>query len=169
MAHYLVDLARRSVEHYLNKNDYLEEKNPPPEFLKRSACFVTIKKHGELRGCIGTIQPESDNLALEVIHNSVRSAVRDPRFLPMERRELAECNFSVDVLHDPEEISSKESLDPKRYGVIITQGSRRGLLLPDIGGVNTVDEQVSIAARKGGIDLSFPYTLERFEVERLKG
>ena len=139
----------------------------PPEMLHQQAgAFVSIHEHGRLRGCIGTIAPVTESLAQEIIDNAVSAATRDPRFNPITPDELEWLEISVDVLGEPEEISSRDELDVKRYGVIVTSGSRRGLLLPDLDGVDTVDQQVDIAMRKGGISPRDMYRLERFEVIR---
>ncbi|MBQ6312205.1 MAG: AmmeMemoRadiSam system protein A [Lachnospiraceae bacterium] len=165
-----VRLARETVEQYV-----LEHRKPrvkdmtdlPPEMLHQQAgAFVSIHEHGRLRGCIGTIAPVTESLAQEIIDNAVSAATRDPRFNPITPDELEWLEISVDVLGEPEEISSRDELDVKRYGVIVTSGSRRGLLLPDLDGVDTVDQQVDIAMRKGGISPRDKYRLERFEVIR---
>ena len=165
-----VRLARQTVEQYV-----LEHRKPrvkdltelPPELLHQQAgAFVSIHEHGRLRGCIGTIAPVTESLAQEIIDNAVSAATRDPRFNPITPDELEWLEISVDVLGEPEEIFSRDELDVKRYGVIVTSGSRRGLLLPDLDGVDTVDQQVDIAMRKGGISPRDKYRLERFEVIR---
>ncbi|MBR2752753.1 MAG: AmmeMemoRadiSam system protein A, partial [Lachnospiraceae bacterium] len=165
-----VRLARETVEQYV-----LEHRKPrvkdmtdlPPEMLHQQAgAFVSIHEHGRLRGCIGTIAPVTESLAQEIIDNAVSAATRDPRFNPITPDELEWLEISVDVLGEPEEISSRDELDVKRYGVIVTSGSRRGLLLPDLDGVDTVDQQVDIAMKKGGISTRDMYRLERFEVIR---
>ena len=135
--------------------------------LRRQAgVFVSIHKDGKLRGCIGTFLPTRDNIAQEIISNAVSAATRDPRFDPIRPEELKWLEINVDVLSAPEKISGPEELDVKRYGVIVSSGSRRGLLLPDLDGVDTVEEQISIARRKGGIHEGEKITLERFEVVR---
>lgn len=130
-----------------------------------AGAFVSLKKHGQLRGCIGTISPAYGNLAEEIAGNAVSAASRDPRFLPVEEHELNDLVYSVDILGKPEP-ATREQLDPKRYGVIVTLGSRRGLLLPDLEGVDTVEEQLRIACQKAGIRPDEPYAIERFEVIR---
>ncbi len=132
----------------------------------RAGVFVSLKKDGMLRGCIGTISPVQENIAQEIAHNAISAAASDPRFSEVTEDELSSLVYSVDVLSPPEKISSKKALDVKRYGVIVTKGSRRGLLLPNLETVNTVDEQIEIACKKGGIDKSENPELERFEVVR---
>ena len=132
----------------------------------RAGAFVSIHKHGKLRGCIGTIAPTADNVAQEIIHNAISAATKDPRFDPITEDELKWLEINVDVLGKPEKISSIKELDVKRYGVIVSSGYKRGLLLPDLDGVDTPEEQVAIAMKKGGIRESDHYTLERFEVVR---
>ena len=140
---------------------------PPEAFSTRAGAFVSLKKNGQLRGCIGTILPTREALAAEICANAVSAGCRDPRFSPVEAGELGELVYDVDVLSAPEDIAGPEELDPARYGVIVSCDGRRGLLLPDLDGVDTVDEQVRIAARKGGIDLADPdVRFQRFTVTR---
>lgn len=134
----------------------------------RAGAFVSLKIAGELRGCIGTIAAVQASLAEEIIHNAISSSTQDPRFPPVTIEELDKLEYSVDVLGAAEKIESPSQLDVKRYGVIVTKGYRRGLLLPNLEGVDTVEMQLAIAARKGGIDLSENPELERFEVVRHK-
>ncbi|MDR1246522.1 MAG: AmmeMemoRadiSam system protein A [Clostridiales Family XIII bacterium] len=163
-----VRLARRNVEHYVRTGKSIElPADTAREMLSRRAgVFVSIKKDGNLRGCIGTTEPTRSNIALEILSNSVSAAARDPRFDPIEPEELDSLSYSVDVLSPPVAIKSKDELDVLRYGVIVTRGNRRGLLLPNLDGVDTADAQISIARQKGGIRENEPYTLERFEVVR---
>ena len=132
----------------------------------RAGCFVSIKKRGELRGCIGTIAPVTGSLAEEIVRNAVCACSEDPRFDAVRPEELADLVISVDVLSPAEAVESKDSLDPSKYGVIVTSGYRRGLLLPSLEGVNAVDEQLAIACRKGGIAPDEDYAIERFTVRR---
>ena len=163
-----VKLARETVEKYVR--DGVLNSVPawaPDEMTGRKAgVFVSIHEDGRLRGCIGTILPVYGSIAEEIIHNAVSASTRDPRFDPIRPEELDRLEIHVDVLTEPERISGKEELDVKRYGVIVSSGSRRGLLLPDLDGVDTVDEQVEIAMKKGGITARDRITLERFEVIR---
>ena len=139
----------------------------PSEMLeKRAGVFVSLKKSGELRGCIGTIRPTAKNVATEIMQNAVSAGLKDPRFLPVDEDELLHLVYSVDVLGDAEKIDSKDSLDPKRYGVIVRKGFKTELLLPNLKGVNTIEEQLNIALKKAGIDENEDYELERFEVIR---
>ena len=163
-----VRLARKSLETYVRDGRMIKEPADLPEDMKntRAGAFVSIHKHGKLRGCIGTIAPTEPNLAMEIIRNAVSAATRDPRFDPIEADELEWLEINVDVLGEPEKIDSISQLDVKRYGVIVSCGHRRGLLLPDLDGVDTPQQQVEIAMRKGGIREGEHYTLERFEVVR---
>jgi AmmeMemoRadiSam system protein A len=134
---------------------------------KEGACFVSIKTlQGELRGCIGTILPTQPRLDLEIISNAVAASTRDPRFPPMRASELEGVTFSVDVLSRPEPVSDRGELDPAVWGVIVSRGMRRGVLLPDLEGVDTVEQQLDIAARKAGIKRSENFSIERFRVDR---
>lgn len=132
---------------------------------KRGAVFVSLKKDGNLRGCIGTIEPVHDNLAEEIANNAISAGLQDPRFLPVEETELKNLIYSVDVLSSPEECT-KEDLDPDVYGVIVSKGSRRGVLLPALEGVDTVEKQLSIALEKARIAPHEDYKIQRFKVER---
>ena len=135
-------------------------------YTRRAGVFVSIKEEGRLRGCIGTIQAVQESVAQEIIDNAVSASTRDPRFQPIEEDELDKLTISVDVLGDMEKISSPEELDVKRYGVVVTKGYKRGLLLPNLDGVDTVEEQLAIAKRKAGIKEQEEVSLERFEVVR---
>lgn len=163
-----VRLARESLEHYIKYRRKMEVPEALSEDLMntRRGAFVTIKKEGMLRGCIGTIEPTKKNLADEIIENAISAGTRDPRFPPVTEKELPNLVYSVDVLKEPEPISSIEELDPKRYGVIVSKGFRKGLLLPNLEGIDTPEEQVEIALEKAGIMKFEKYTMERFEVER---
>ena len=170
-----VRLARRSLETYIMNGKTISaaegmegfSEEEKAELLSRQAgAFVSIHEHGMLRGCIGTILPTEDSVAEEIIHNAISASTRDPRFDPITSSEIPYLDINVDVLGKPEPISSRDEVDVKRFGVIVTCGARRGLLLPDLDGVDTVDQQISIAMRKGGIRESDNYSLERFEVIR---
>ena len=163
-----VKLARRSLETYILEGSRIPvPEGLPEEMLKeRAGAFVSIHKHGKLRGCIGTIEPVTGCVAEEIIRNAVSAATQDPRFDPVTADELKWLEINVDVLGKPEKIASIDQLDVKRYGVIVSRGYRRGLLLPDLEGVDTPQQQVSIALRKGGIREDERYQMERFEVIR---
>ncbi|MDO4807153.1 MAG: AmmeMemoRadiSam system protein A [Coriobacteriales bacterium] len=165
-----VQLARQSLEAYVREGTRVQPSGGlPGELLStRAGCFVSLKVDGSLRGCIGTIAPTKKSLAEEICANAISAGTRDPRFRPVTASELDELVYDVDVLTTPEAIASKADLDPSRYGVIVsTKDGRRGLLLPDLDGVDDVDQQIRIAAQKGRIDLDFDdYQLERFEVVR---
>ncbi|MBQ2678258.1 MAG: AmmeMemoRadiSam system protein A [Firmicutes bacterium] len=165
-----VKLARASLESYILDGRRLKmpEDLPAEMTEKRAGAFVSIHKDGALRGCIGTILPTQDSVAEEIIENAIRASTKDPRFDPIRPDELKFLEINVDVLGEPESIDSKEKLDVKRYGVIVTSAGRRGLLLPDLDGVDTVDQQISIAKRKAGIGEDEPVNLQRFEVIRHK-
>ena len=128
--------------------------------------FVSLHIGGRLRGCIGTIGPTQENLAWEIIRNAVSAGTRDPRFPAVRAEELDELEYSVDVLGQPESVDALNQLDPRQYGVIVSFGHQRGLLLPDLDGVDTVEQQIDIARQKGGIRATDPYTLQRFKVVR---
>ncbi len=161
-----VRLARETVESYVNTRKVPELKTVPPEMTGRAGVFVSIHKGKALRGCIGTIGPTQKNIAEEIRQNAVSSATQDPRFPPISPSELADLNYKVDVLTDPEPVKSEKELDPKKYGAIVESGWRRGLLLPDLEGVDTVEKQIEICRAKAGIDYNEPVKLYRFEVKR---
>ncbi len=163
-----VQLARKTIEKYIisGRKPEVAEDLPAELRERRAGAFVSIKKDGQLRGCIGTIQPVQPNLAGEIIENAVSASVRDPRFSPIEPEELEFLVISVDVLGETEKISSPEELDTKKYGVIVTKGRKRGLLLPNLEGIDTVEEQIAIAKQKAGIKENEEVELERFEVVR---
>lgn len=167
--HPLVALAKETVETYVKNREVL---SPPatltPEMKEKAGTFVSIHKLGSLRGCIGTFEPYEENVAAEIITNAVSSATRDPRFPPIAPEELKDLDYSVDVLTAPEPVKDASQLDPKRYGVIVEAGGRRGLLLPDLEGVDTVDYQIAVCRQKAGISRDEPLNLYRFEVKRYK-
>jgi AmmeMemoRadiSam system protein A len=168
--HPVVELAREAVEEHVRTGRVIE----PPSGLsgvlaERAGVFVSLKKHGQLRGCIGTITPVTSSVAHETVRNAVAAATQDTRFLPVDIGELEGLEYSVDVLTPPEPVREKSQLDPGKYGVIVSKGTRKGLLLPDLKGVETVEEQLRIASLKAGID---PHgediRIERFEVMRYR-
>jgi len=163
-----VQLAKYSLEHYVRtgKTAKLPVDISAELTSSQAGVFVCIKSHGQLRGCIGTIAPITESIAHEILRNAVSAACEDPRFPPVSERELADLVYTVDVLAPLETIDSLEMLDVKRYGVIVTSGHKRGLLLPNLDGVDTVDEQLEIAMQKAGIREGEPVSLERFEVKR---
>lgn len=170
-SHPLVQLARQAMEEYVRNGVVIgAPKTLTPEMQEQAGTFVSIHDaHGELRGCIGTFLATQPNVALEVIHNAISAATRDPRFPPVMPNELDSLDVKVDVLSEPEPVAGPEELDPRRYGVIVeaVQGwHRRGLLLPDLEGVDTVDEQIRICRLKAGIGSHEPIRLHRFEVNR---
>lgn len=163
-----VNLAWQSLESYILKNKVLDlPKDLPSELIEKQAgAFVSIHKSGRLRGCIGTILPTTSCVAEEIIQNAISASTRDSRFNPISPEEIPDLEINVDVLSDPEPIDSPEYLDVKKYGVIVSSGHKRGLLLPDLDGVTSVAQQISIARQKGGISENEPISLQRFEVIR---
>lgn len=162
-------LARKNLDNYFNLGRLLtrEEVEDKKLLEDRKGVFVSLKMNGELRGCIGTIMPTTDSVGEEIIRNSLSAALNDPRFAPLKKEELVEIDISVDLLYPPEK-ANFEDLDPYNYGVIVTSGNKKGLLLPNLEGVENKEEQLEIAMNKGGISPSDKYTLERFKVERFK-
>jgi hypothetical protein len=164
----IVQLAKKAVETYVNEGKVIRPEELTPEMKQKAGTFVSIHKCGGLRGCIGTFEPTRRNVAEEIISNAISSATRDPRFPPVSPNELEDLDYSVDVLTKPREVESKEELDPKKYGVIVECGWRKGLLLPDLKGVDSVDEQINICCQKAGISPGEPVKLYCFEVKRYK-
>ncbi len=164
-----VRLARLSLETYVRTGQRL---GSLPDDLSEeltgqaAGAFVSLHTGGRLRGCIGTTVPTAENVAWEIVQNAVSAGTRDPRFPAVRADELEDLEYSVDVLGRAEPVDSPDQLDPKRYGVIVGYGNRCGLLLPDLDGVDTVEQQIGIARKKGGIRETDPYTLQRFKVMR---
>ncbi|WP_276933157.1 AmmeMemoRadiSam system protein A [Dubosiella newyorkensis] len=164
-----VKLARDTINDLIHENELvIPSASLPSEMLEdRAGVFVSIHKNGELRGCIGTTEPTEANVATEIVRNAIAASTRDPRFPAIQPWELEELEINVDVLGKPEIIEDESQLDVKKYGVIVSKNGKRGLLLPDLEGVDTITKQVSIAKQKAGLLADEPgCTLERFEVVR---
>ncbi|MBD3878458.1 MAG: AmmeMemoRadiSam system protein A [Quinella sp. 1Q5] len=163
-----VRLARYSLETFVKTHKPATLPKDLPEELtnRRAGAFVSLHKDGNLRGCIGTIMATQNTLAEEILQNAISACSRDPRFSPVTADELDDLEYSVDVLSEPERIFDVKALDVKRYGVIVENGGRRGLLLPDLEGIDTVEGQIAIAKRKAGIRADEKVALWRFEVVR---
>ena len=165
--HPLVALARKTIENYIREGKTI---SPPaemiPEMKERAGVFVSLHRKNALRGCIGTFAPTTENVASEIIRNAIASSTEDPRFPPVAADELGDLEISVDVLSAPEPVSSQSELDPKCYGCIVRSGFRSGLLLPDLEGVDTPEQQIAICKRKAGIDEEEKVDLYRFKVRR---
>lgn len=163
-----VALARQALTAYIKEGQMLPlPQGLPNEMTARKAgVFVSLHKQGQLRGCIGTIMPSTSSVADEIIQNAISASTRDPRFQPVGPDEIDRLEIHVDVLGEAEDITGLDELDPKRYGVIVSYGGRRGLLLPDLDGVDSAVQQVDIARQKAGIPADTPLKLQRFEVIR---
>lgn len=167
----LVLLAKEAVENYIEGRKRIEvPKNFPEEFLqKRAGVFVTIEKEGNLRGCIGTYLPVFENIGEEIIHNAISSATQDNRFGAVKKTELCHLSYTVSILNPPEKIKDISELDPKKFGVIVKSSGKSGLLLPDLEGVDTAAEQITICCQKGGIYLKednieiYKFTVEKYQ------
>jgi len=168
--HPYVELAKKAISDYLKgKKTPSMPSDLPPEMQKKAGVFVCLKKSGKLRGCIGTFSPSCQNIYQEIIRNAVSAANEDPRFPPVSEEELEELAYSVDVLSEPTMVHDISELDHTRYGVIVTKDFRRGLLLPDIEGVGSVQEQLKIAKLKAGINpADEDVVIYKFTVERYK-
>jgi len=162
-----VKLAIKAIESYVWDEKIVKA---PAEFLKersgKAGVFVSLKKHGRLRGCIGTFEPTTDNIAEEIIRNAIAASTQDPRFSPVTSEEVGELEVSVDVLTSPEKVGSVADLDAKKFGVIVQSGGKKGLLLPDLEGVNSPEEQITICKQKAGIFPDDEVELFRFQVTR---
>jgi AmmeMemoRadiSam system protein A len=167
--HPLVELAKKSIETYIRKGEIIE---PPetlsPEMKKKAGVFVCIKKDNQLRGCIGTFSPSQACVAIETIRNAISAATRDPRFHSVREDELEGLEYCIDILSPPERITDLKELNPKKYGIVLVCGNRKGLLLPDIEGVDTVEEQVRFTRLKACILPEEEPEIYRFEVKRYK-
>lgn len=168
--HPYVKLAREAIEEHLKSNKALSVTGELPDEMQiRAGVFVSLKKHGELRGCIGTFIPCEQNIFNEIVRNAIAAAKDDPRFPPVQTSELGDITVSVDVLSMPEKVADISELDPSKYGVIVAKGFRKGLLLPDLEGVDTVEEQLRIVRMKAGIDTAdkdvevFKFTVNRYK------
>lgn len=169
------EIAKKSVETYIRTGKIIETQPNLPEGLAclQKGVFVTIYKKinnaRELRGCIGTVSPTRENVAEEIIQNAIWAAAEDFRFNPVQEKELEELEYEVSLLNPPENVSSLEELDAKKFGVIIkTKDGRSGLLLPDLAGVDLPKEQIEIACQKGGIDPAEKFEIYKFTVEQHK-
>lgn len=161
-------LAREAVSFYLEHRDNLDVTPYRKEWMgEPRGTFVSIKKRGQLRGCIGTIKPTQPDLAWEIAANAVSAAFKDPRFPPVNREELPLLSYAVDILSPLEKVSQGD-LDPQRYGILVQKGSSRGLLLPDLPQIQTVNEQLELACEKAGISSQKGMKIFRFTVVRFK-
>lgn len=160
-------LARTAVETYVRESQVIQLASLPSNFAEQAGCFVSIKQNGRLRGCIGTVRPSAENLAEEIIQNAIAACSQDDRFFPVEEEELAELTYSVDVLEPEEEVTDTDQLDPSVYGLIVTDGERSGLLLPNLEGIHTVEEQIRYAKEKADIPSEQQsIKMYRFRVQR---
>jgi len=166
--HPVVELAKETVESYIREGKLPRLGELTPEMKERAGVFVSLHKHGQLRGCIGTFEPDKDNVAEEIMANAINSSTRDPRFPPVTASELDDLEYSVDILTKPEPVTDISELDYKKYGVIVESDWKRGLLLPDLEGVDSVEEQIAICRLKAGILANEPVKLYRFQVRRYK-
>jgi len=167
VADQFVELARQALTAWVVDHVKINPPKPLPGGMNKAAgVFVSLHIDDDLRGCIGTFKPTTENIACEIIDMAIEASTSDPRFPPVRPSEIANLDISIDVLGEPEPISSLDELDPKIYGVIVSSGYRRGLLLPDLEGIDTPQVQVEIAKRKAGIYGSSPVKLQRFKVTR---
>lgn len=166
--HPLVELAIQAIHEYLDAHTVIQVTAALQNaFPQPAGVFVSLKKNGQLRGCVGTFQPTQPTVADEVIHNAIASATRDPRFSPLTFAELEKIDCSVDVLTKPVP-ATRGDLDPQRFGVLVVQGSKQGLLLPDLEGIQTAEQQIRIAKEKAGIFADPDCVLFRFNVQRYR-
>ncbi len=167
--HPYITLARDSVGHFLNHHTKLPCPDPLSRDLQtRSGVFVSIKKGRQLRGCVGTLEPSEANLAVEIIENALKAALHDPRFSPVSVEELEDLSYSVDVVRPLEKISSTSELDPEVYGLVVRSNGKQGVLLPDLEGVDSIEDQIRICRDKGKITDDEPIEMHRFRVDRFR-
>ncbi len=161
-------LARKAVKEYVNSGRVIEPSSKLPSELldKKAGVFVTIKKKGELRGCLGTYLPVRDNIAEEIVNNAVAACSKDHRFPPVRKEELSGLKFEVYILEEPEKVEDISFLDPKKYGVLVKKGLRSGLLLPGLEEIETPEEQLAIVCRKAGLSSSNEVEIFRFRAEK---
>ncbi|RAK07753.1 hypothetical protein C8C77_11137 [Halanaerobium saccharolyticum] len=167
---YITNLARKTVEEYIvsGKEAEVEEEQLPDILKKKAGVFVCLRKKGNLRGCMGTFRPVQKNAAYEIISNAMTAAENDPRFPEVVKEELNEIQISVDILSEPEEVSDKSKLDPKKYGILVKGGHQTGLLLPDLEGIDTAEKQLNIAKKKAGLREDAEVEIYRFKVRRFE-
>lgn len=163
----IVSLARSSIDSYVRRKKTISAPDSP-EFSQRAGVFVSLHLGGELRGCIGTIDPTYPTLGEEIVTMAIHAATQDPRFPPVSIEELADLEIKVDVLGAMEQVSDESDLDPGTYGVVVSRDWRRGVLLPDLPGVDSVEAQLDIARRKAGISRDEDFRIERFRVDRFR-
>lgn len=163
-------LAKEAVENYIKERRVISPSgNLPQEFNRKAGVFVTIAKGKELKGCIGTYLPTQDNIAQEIIQNAIAAATEDYRFSPIQKKDLDSLSYSVYILQTPAQIKDQGELNPRKFGIIVKAGRKSGLLLPDLDGVDTKEQQISIACEKGGIDPQeekiaiYKFTVEKHE------
>jgi AmmeMemoRadiSam system protein A len=166
--HPIVKLAKKTVESYIRDGKTHKPRKLTPEMKERAGVFVSLHKHGQLRGCIGTFEPTKDNVAEEIIASAINSSTGDPRFPPVTASELDDLEYSVDILTKPEPVTDISQLDHEKYGVIVECDWKKGLLLPALEGVDSVEEQIAICRLKAGISTGEPVKLYRFQVRRFK-
>lgn len=165
-----VELAKKAAEEYIKNKKIIKIPRDLPEkfYIPRGGVFVTIKKGKELRGCVGTYLPAEKNLAREIVSSAISACSRDGRFYPVSEKEFPDLSYEVSILSRPQKIKAVEKHDPKKYGIIVKCADGRcGLLLPDLEGVDTIEQQIFISCQKGGIDpQSNNYELYEFTVEK---
>ncbi len=168
--HPLIKLAKDTIRSYVIKGVILSPPaiNLPKELAGKRGVFVSIKKKGQLRGCIGTIEPTKNSVAEEIIHNAISASTKDPRFPSITSDELDDLTITVDLLSSLEKVTDLNQLDPKKYGIVASSKHKKGLLLPELEGIDTVEKQIRIAKNKGGIKPHEKLSIERFKVTRFK-
>jgi hypothetical protein len=168
--HSYAELAKKTVEEFITTGTPPSlSGEAPPDMQQKAGVFVCLKSCGQLRGCVGTFLPATGSIYHEIMRNAVAAAVEDSRFQPVRPHELTGLSYTVDVLSPPEEVADLSELDPKKYGIIVAKGQKKGLLLPDLDGVDTVESQVRITKMKAGIDpQETDVEIYRFTVSRYK-
>ncbi len=162
-------LARESVERYVRTGSIAD---PPPdlpvELRHPRGAFVTLRVRGHLRGCVGTVAPARGEVAREIVASAIAAACTDPRFPPVRPDELGDLEYEVDIVEQLEAVKDLTELEPRLYGVLVEADGRRGVLLPDLPGVDTAEQQLAIAVSKAGLPPEARVQLHRFRVRRFR-
>ena len=165
----LADLARKAVETYITTKEMINvhEMSLKEERAQKSGVFVTINSKNNLRGCVGTIRAYHENIIEETIQNSISAAVRDKRFAPISKEEFQSLSYAVNIIDEPEVVTDMEEMDPLKYGLIVSNGYRQGILLPNIEGIRTIEEQLGNAMIKADIIQGEPVWLYKFSTKEI--
>lgn len=164
----LLSIARDAIAATLRGESY-EPPSLPEPWVRPRGVFVTLREQGELRGCIGHVEPQCSTLAHEIASCAISAALHDPRFAPMRSQEFERSRIEISLLSPSEPVAHLDQLDPERYGIVVSAGPRRGVLLPHVAGIRDAHDQLRIALRKAGLNgEEAELRLERFEIQKLE-